>query len=257
MKHLLEHLQMQIQKELDRMENASDVAGVNERLRYIYEDMLDKTERALEELSGEGVNFGGSLEFVDLGKHQTDSHVDSENEIEFENMGGGPELDGSNFEDLKKQLEFIGVDIEKLRETANVDDLEEEELTQVALDRVLQRVNSIEDVEPEVFRKIAQLSETKKFQEEMEEQSNSRLIEWAVGERDISFDKNEVANKIRGILEEAQKESDGTKGLLETFEDSIEELMVDVRRQPGVEPEVKTETEEDSENSFEETFQKQ
>jgi uncharacterized protein with von Willebrand factor type A (vWA) domain len=151
--------------------------------------------------------------------------------------------DGSkeDFEDLKENLESIGVDVDRLSGSANVEDLSEEELAEAALEDVLENVETIDDVDSDVFRSIAQLAENKEHAAKVGDQTREELVEWAVGDREFAVerDTDKIAEKIQEILQEAKRSSDGTIDMVNTLNQQIEEIAVSVKNEPQVETQVK------------------
>ena len=159
----------------------------------------------------------------------------------------GIDVESDSTEDFIESLKDIGVDFDSMKHVANVENLSDDELTQIALDDAIEDVESIDDVDPDVFRHIAQIAEHKKHAKDVNESTSENLVDWATGNKDlgVSADQEEVVQEIRSILQDAQKNSDETSELLETFNDRIEELSVDSNVRPSVYPEVKESSNEE------------
>jgi len=279
MKHLLEHLEEELHEKLESLYNGGKTDSG--KLEYIYRDLLNKVEQALEELedstksepNGNPMNNMFNYEetsddsnnlskrFKDLAAYEQAS--DGAKEIRDSTEKGNlademksraglqdavSDSDTINRlenerkkEDFIESLKDIGVDFDSMKHVANVENLSDDELTQIALDDAIEDVNKIDDVDPDVFRHIAQIAEHKKHAEDVNESTSENLVDWATGNKDleIAADQEEVVQEIRSILQDAQKSSDGTSELLETFNDRIEELSVDSNVRPSVYPEVK------------------
>jgi len=151
--------------------------------------------------------------------------------------------DGSkeNFEDLRENLESIGVDVESLGNTANVEDLSEKEIAERALEEALENVDSIEDVDAGLFRSLAQLAEAKQQAQDVQDRTDDRLVEWAVGNRNIdpAGDTEEVANKVQSIFKEARERGVETIDMIRTLDQEIDEFSINIENEPKVETEIK------------------
>lgn len=151
--------------------------------------------------------------------------------------------DGSkeDFDDLKENLESIGVDVDSLGNTTNVEDLSDEKLVEAALESV----ESINDVDSNLFRSIAQLAENKEHAAKVEDQTSDELVQWAVGNREFAVkrDTDKIAEKIQEILQEAKRSADGTVDMVNTLNQQIEEIAVSVNNDSQVETQVKTQDE--------------
>lgn len=141
-------------------------------------------------------------------------------------------------ETFRKNLEVMGVDFD---EATDVEKLSDEELAEEALENVLENVESINDVNSDVFRSIASLAEQKQHAAQVESQTRDELIRWAVGDREFAVERNtdRLADKIQDILQEAKQSADGTIGMVSALNDHIEEIAVSVKNQAAIEPELK------------------
>jgi hypothetical protein len=146
--------------------------------------------------------------------------------------GNGEASGGSDdeFAGLRKSLKDLGIDVENLRDVANVDELSREEIAELVFDRVLSDVESIDDVNPRELRKLAELAENRKVARDVEDWTREGLVEWAVGERDyesFNLGRDEFTDKVKDLLQNARRTADGTIDMVDTFTNGLEDIIIE------------------------------
>lgn len=256
MKHLLKHLQNQIRGRLGDLHNGGNVS--DKKLEIIYEDLLNKVDQALEELTESGsfsvdvnldhLNFdqshrdpsndvaggiypGGGIMASDQTSEQERTDEDPvENDEHHAWQDGGEE----SFEDLKENVEnFTATDLDpdRLRELANVAE---------QFDGDSSSVDPLDMSDDEFGKILSRLQ--------------PNLIDWATGKKENlvkSLDQTEIASEIQNALQRAQQESDGNIDMLRSFQKYVKDSIFDTSRNIGEKPETPsdiTEGEETVEN---------
>jgi len=223
MKDLLQFLQKRLSEEIENQDSPAesldspDYTSTNSKLEYIYEDLLSKTNDALQELSGEEVSFNTRTSTGDIDFRGGGITADKTNGVteRKENQPNKDEhhaqRDGSkeSFEDLKKKVEsFTATDLDpdRLRELADVAEQFDEG-------------SSVDprDMSDDEFGKL--LSRLR-----------PNLVDWAAGKKENfveKLDQSEIANEIRNAIRRAQQESDGNIDMLRSFQQHVSDSIFD------------------------------
>jgi len=194
MRHLLEHVKIQIQRELEIVENP--------KLEYTYEDMLDKIDTALNEM--EGSDWAAPYE---------DSPVPSENPFDKDRYAHSTNRFDGEFHDT------------------GTDGLKDEPIGKFDSDRDMgqfdpNRLRELADI-GEGNLDPRDMNEDQ-FQELLA-RLRPDLVNWATGKENFEdrFDKEEVTEKIQSALLRAKADSEGTIDMLRTFHEQVSDNLFD------------------------------
>ena len=191
MRHLLEHVKIQIQRELEIVENP--------KLEYVYEDMLDKIDTALNEMGGS--DFARSSPVPSEDPFDKDRYAHSTNRFDGEFHDTGTDgLRDEPIGEFDPDRDMGQFDPSRLRELADIGEgnLDPRDMNEDQFQKLLARLR------PD-------------------------LVNWATGKENFEdrFDKEEITEKIQSALLRAKADSEGTIDMLRTFHEQVSDNLFD------------------------------
>lgn len=191
MRHLLEHVKIQIQRELEIVENP--------KLEYVYEDMLDKIDTALNEMGGS--DFAQSSPVPSEDPFDKDRYAHSTNRFDGEFHDTGTDgLRDEPIGEFDPDRDMGQFDPSRLRELADIGEgnLDPRDMNEDQFQKLLARLR------PD-------------------------LVNWATGKENFEdrFDKEEITEKIQSALLRAKADSEGTIDMLRTFHEQVSDNLFD------------------------------
>jgi hypothetical protein len=243
MKNLFKHLKMQLLEELDTMEKASrspETPTMNNKLRFVYEDLLRKTKMALNELRVEQPDSLDADRFRHLAGNESRKSSQSSNEPKVDLEGGPFDRAGEGqytYEQDEDHAQSFTDERHPITDGSkeSFDDLREN----------IQNVTA-EDFDPERLRELADIAEAAEESDDVDPRDMSdgdfekllsrlrpNLVDWAAGKKENlveKLDQTEIASEIQNALHRAQQESDGNIDMLRSFQRHVSDSIFDTSR---------------------------
>lgn len=243
MKDLFKHLKMQLLKELDTMEEAGrspEKATMNNKLRFVYEDLLRKTNMALNELRVEQPDSLDADRFRHLAGNESrkSSQPSNEPKVDLEDgpfdRAGEGKYTYEQDEEPEDHAQSFTDEHHAMRDGSkeSFDDLREN----------IQNVTA-EDFDPERLRELADIAEAAEESDDVDPRDMSdgdfekllsrlrpNLVDWAAGKKENlveKLDQTEIASEIQNALRRAQQESDGNIDMLRSFQQHVSDSIFD------------------------------
>lgn len=230
MKNLLKHLKTELHEELDTAEN--------EKLRLVYEDLLRKTNMALNELQVEEPDNLDADRFRHLAGNENEDRVPGEPRVEWEDGGYDPaeerDYTYEQDEEPENHAQSFTDEHHAMRDGSNESFNE--------LRENIQNVTA-EDFDPERLRELADIAEAAEESDDIDPRNMSdgdfekllsrlrpNLVDWATGKKENvveSFDQTDIVSEIRNALHRAQQESDGNIDMLRSFQQHVSDSIFD------------------------------
>lgn len=246
MKDLLKHFKMQLLSELDTMDKAKAPVGArnktNEKLRFVYEDLLRKTNMALNELRVEEPDSLDADRFRHLAgnENRKSSQSPEEPKVDLESpfdRAGEGEYTFEPDEEPEDHAQSFTDDHHAMRDGSKE-----------SFDELRENIQNVTagDFDPQRLRKLADIAEAAEESDDIDPRNMSdgdfekllsrlrpNLVDWATGKKENiveKFDQTEIVSEIRNALHRAQQESDGNIDMLRSFQRHVSDSIFDTSR---------------------------
>lgn len=265
MKDLLQFLQKRLSEEIENQDSPG-YTNLNSKLEYIYEDLLSKTNDALEELSDGEINFDtgistGNIDFRGGGITADKTNENAEDSFEsYQRQALKAQVDDLRvpdaFDGTRKEFSEFAENFKNLTGREIPDQWNssqeifagpEENQSDSDNENEHHAQNDTEDFNPKKrFQELADIAEAAeqfddtnprdisddKF-EKLLSRLRPNLVDWAAGKKEDfveKLDQSEIANEIRNAIHRAQQESDGNIDMLRSFQEHVSDSIFDTSR---------------------------